>query len=49
MVRLETVKKNREIVVTDTEGMDEKRYIIPYDYRILVQEGDVVEKGQCGR
>ena len=46
VVRLETVKKNREIVVTDTEGMDEKRYIIPYDYRILVQEGDVVEKGQ---
>ena len=46
VVRLETVKKNREIVVTDTEGMDEKRYVIPYDYRILVQEGDVVEKGQ---
>ena len=46
VVRIETVKKNKEIVVTDTHGTDEKRYSIPYDYRILVDDGDVVEKGQ---
>ena len=46
VVRIETVKKNKEIVVTDTQGTDEKRYSIPYDYRILVDDGDVVEKGQ---
>ena len=46
VVRIETVKKNKEIVVTDTHGTDEKRYSIPYDYRILGDDGDVVEKGQ---
>ncbi len=46
IVRIEMVKKNREIVVTDVEGLDERKYSIPYDYRILVNEGDTVEKGQ---
>ncbi|MGN0174421.1 MAG: DNA-directed RNA polymerase subunit beta' [Acutalibacteraceae bacterium] len=46
IVRIETVKKNKEIVVTDVNGTDEKRYSIPYDYRILVDDGDTVEKGQ---
>ena len=46
VVRIENVKKNREIVVTDVNGTDEKRYSIPYDYRILVDDGDMVEKGQ---
>ena len=47
-VRIEMVKKNREIVITsnDPDNLDEKRYSIPYDYRITVQDGDVVEKGQ---
>ena len=44
-VRIENVKKNREIVVTAEDGSDEKRYVIPYDYRIYVQDGDKVEKG----
>ena len=46
VVRIENVKKNREIVVTDVQGTDERRYSIPYDYRILVTDGDMVEKGQ---
>ena len=46
VVRIENVKKNREIVVTDMHGTDERRYSIPYDYRILVTDGDIVEKGQ---
>ncbi len=46
VVRIESIKKNKEIVVTDVNGTDEKRYSIPYDYRILVEDGDMVEKGQ---
>ncbi|MBQ4156200.1 MAG: DNA-directed RNA polymerase subunit beta', partial [Clostridia bacterium] len=46
IVRIENIKKNKEIVVTDVNGTDEKRYSIPYDYRILVDDGDTVEKGQ---
>ena len=46
IARIENVKKNREIVVTAHDGSDEKRYVIPYDYRINVQDGDEVEKGQ---
>ena len=45
-VRIENIKKNREIVVTAFDGSDEKRYSIPYDYRINVMDGDEVEKGQ---
>ena len=46
IVRIETVKKNKEVVVTDENGTDEKRYSIPYDYRLRVEDGDTVEKGQ---
>ncbi len=46
VVRLENVKKTREIVVTDVKGTDERRYSIPYDYHILVTDGDEVVKGQ---
>ena len=46
VVRIENVKKTREIVVTDVKGTDERRYSIPYDYHILVTDGDEVVKGQ---
>jgi len=41
------VKKNREIVVTstDTQNLEERRYTIPFGYRIIVSEGDLVTKG----
>ncbi|HCC35782.1 MAG TPA: DNA-directed RNA polymerase subunit beta' [Ruminococcaceae bacterium] len=45
VVSFQEVKKNREIVVTADEGADERRYTIPYGYRISVQEGDRVSKG----
>ncbi len=44
-VRIQEVKKNREIVVTDTENADERKYTIPYGYRIIVSDGDVISKG----
>ena len=44
-VRIQEVKKNREIVVTDTENADERKYTIPYGYRIIVNDGDVISKG----
>ena len=43
--RFEEVKRTRNIVVTAPDG-DEKQYQIPYGYRIKIQEGDWVEKGQ---
>ena len=46
VVRIENVKKTREIVVTDVKGTDERRYSIPYDYTITVTDGDEVVKGQ---
>ena len=47
IVRFEEAKKMREIVVTSTnpEHMDERRYGIPYGYRIIVAEGAEVKKG----
>ncbi len=47
IIRFEEVKKNREIVVTstDTQNLEERRYTIPFGYRIIVSEGDLVTKG----
>ncbi|MBR4282230.1 MAG: DNA-directed RNA polymerase subunit beta', partial [Clostridia bacterium] len=44
-VRIQEVKRNREIVVTDNENKDERKYTIPYGYRIIVQEGQHIQKG----
>ena len=44
-VRIEDVKRNREVVVTDEKSADERKYTIPYGYRIIVNEGDFIEKG----
>ena len=45
-VRFQDVKKNREVIVFNEETADERKYTIPYGYRILVEEGDMVEQGQ---
>ena len=47
-VRIEEVKKNKQIVVTseDAENVAEERYTIPYGFKIKVHEGDTVTKGQ---
>ena len=43
-VRFEDVKRSRTVVVTNSE--DERSYMIPFNYRLKVSEGDYVEKGQ---
>ncbi len=44
-VRMEEIKKNRHIVVTDRENGDERSYLIPYGSRLRVSEGDEVQAG----
>jgi DNA-directed RNA polymerase subunit beta' len=43
--RFEEIKRTRNVFVTSPDG-DEKQYQIPYGYRLKIQEGDWVEKGQ---
>ena len=38
-------KKNRVVIVTDSENADERKYVIPYGYRITVSEGDQITAG----
>lgn len=45
-VRFQDVKKNREIIVTNDDA-EECKYTIPYGYRISVNEGDDVVKGDA--
>ena len=39
-------KKTRVVIVIDEENADERRYSIPFGYRISVANGDSVKKGQ---
>ncbi len=39
-------KKSRVVIVTDTENADERKYGIPFGYRICVADGDTIAKGQ---
>ena len=45
VVRLTEEKKNRVIVVTNNETADEKKYNIPFGYRVTVLDGDVIKAG----
>ena len=44
-VRMEEIKKIRNVVVTDQETLEEEFYPVPYGFKIKVKEGDMVEKG----
>ena len=44
-VSIKDTKKKREVVVTNSETMESKAYLIPYGSRIKVSEGDVIEAG----
>ncbi|MEE1186579.1 MAG: DNA-directed RNA polymerase subunit beta' [Acutalibacteraceae bacterium] len=44
IVRLDESKRYREIYVVNQDG-EEKKYSIPFGYRIIVEEGDKVSKG----
>ncbi len=39
-------KKTRVVIVTDEENADERKYGIPFGYRISIGNGDMVQKGQ---
>ena len=46
-VRMEEIKKIRNIVITDQETLQEEFYPVPYGYKLKVKEGDMVEKGDA--
>ena len=47
-VRFEEIKKSNHVVVTNTETLEEKKYLIPYGFRLHeeIVEGATVVKGQ---
>ena len=45
-VTLTEDKKNRVVIVTDEANADERKYTIPFGYRVCVAHGDVIKKGQ---
>ncbi len=47
VVSLREIKKSKHVVVTDVENADERSYLIPYGFRLRVQEGDIIEKGHA--
>jgi DNA-directed RNA polymerase subunit beta' len=44
-VTLTEDKKNRVVLVNDAETAEERKYVIPFGYRVTVANGDVIEKG----
>ncbi len=44
-VTFEEVKKNRHVVVTNSESGDSKSYLIPFGSRIIVNEGQEIKAG----
>ena len=47
-VRIEEVKKNKQVIVTkeDLNDPEQESYTIPYGYKIKVREGDTVKAGE---
>ncbi|MDD4698973.1 MAG: DNA-directed RNA polymerase subunit beta' [Oscillospiraceae bacterium] len=44
-VHLAEEKKSRVVIVTDDENKDERKYSVPFGYRIIVNENDTVTPG----
>ncbi len=44
-VRMEEIKKIRNVIITDQETGSDEYYPVPYGYKIKVKEGDTVEAG----
>jgi DNA-directed RNA polymerase subunit beta' len=44
-VSFEEIKKNRHVVVTNSDSGDSKSYLIPYGSRIIVSEGQEIKAG----
>ena len=45
-VRFEDIKNNRHAVVFNKDTGDEKAYLIPFGFRVAVQEGQQIKKGE---
>jgi len=45
-VSFQTIKKNRHLVVTDDKEGDSRSYLIPFGSRLIVKEGDYIERGK---
>ncbi|MBQ8180663.1 MAG: DNA-directed RNA polymerase subunit beta' [Ruminococcus sp.] len=44
-IHIEEIKTTRNIIVTNDENGDSESYMIPYNLKIRVQEGEYIEKG----
>ena len=44
-VRFEEIKNARHAVIFNTETGEEKQYLIPFGFRVKVQEGQIIKKG----
>ncbi len=45
-IHIEEIKTTRNIIVTNDETGDSESYMIPYNLKIRVQEGEYIEKGK---
>ena len=45
VVTLKDSKKKREVLVTDNEAGETKTYVIPFNAKLLVQDGETIEAG----
>ena len=45
VVSFQEIKKNRHVVITNDEAGEEKSYLIPYDSKVSVEEGQKIKAG----
>jgi DNA-directed RNA polymerase subunit beta' len=45
VVTIKDTKKKREVIITSNETMESKAYLIPYGFRIKVQDNDILRAG----
>ncbi|NLP26189.1 MAG: DNA-directed RNA polymerase subunit beta' [Clostridiales bacterium] len=44
-VRIEEIKTTRNVIVVDEETGEEETYMVPYNFKIKVKDGEFIEKG----
>ena len=44
-VRVEEIKKNKNVIVFDEKTGEERSYLVPFGYHICVEDGDIIEAG----
>jgi DNA-directed RNA polymerase subunit beta' len=45
VVTIKDTKKKREVIITNNETLESKAYLIPYGFRIKVQDNDILQAG----